>query len=284
MQKKRIGAKEAAADIREGMDDSRLMEKYHLSVEGLQSLFDKLVHKGFIDLSDVEKRMPGFLGTVVVSESLISRVKQENQVAPVKSKPKQLVNAQEAGRDIRLGADDSVLMDKYRLSPKQLGSLFDKLKSRGLITQADLDRRRLDDEHTVDLKEEKLSFADALQQLGLDEQRPAPVEIQTLSQLPVSPPHEIRPPTTTVHEPAGHEEVPAPSEREDEHGKEAFGRHWFDNPFALIGALLVFFPAGIYALCRNNLLSVPAKIAIVLVWAALAGTCVLLASDVIDML
>ena len=67
--KKAIKAKEAVADIRSGMDDAALMEKYHLSSEGLQSLFDKLVTGGFIDLSEIARRLPGFLGVVAISES-----------------------------------------------------------------------------------------------------------------------------------------------------------------------------------------------------------------------
>ena len=50
VEKKKISAKDALADIRSGMSDANLMSKYLLSNAGLQSLFDKLVTAGYIDL------------------------------------------------------------------------------------------------------------------------------------------------------------------------------------------------------------------------------------------
>ena len=169
MAKRAIKAKEAVADIRSGMDDGALMEKYLLSAEGLQSLFDKLVTGGFIDLSEIARRLPGFLGVVAISESAPQQRMGEVTASPRphKTKSPPLINVQEAARDIRWGIEDSALMEKYRLSPHELGGLFDKLLSAGLITQADLNRRHFLNDHTVDLREEMLSFTEALQQLGL---------------------------------------------------------------------------------------------------------------------
>jgi hypothetical protein len=70
--KKRISVKEAVADIRSGMDDAALMKKCNLLPDGLQSLFDKQVNAGFIDLAEMQRRLSGFLGTVVVSDSDLS--------------------------------------------------------------------------------------------------------------------------------------------------------------------------------------------------------------------
>ena len=69
MEKKKISAKEALADIRSGMSDADLMSKYLLSNAGLQSLFDKLVTAGYIDLAEILARTPTFLGTVDIPES-----------------------------------------------------------------------------------------------------------------------------------------------------------------------------------------------------------------------
>jgi hypothetical protein len=66
--KRSIKAKEAVADIRSGVDDASLMETYYLSAERLQSLVDKLVTGGFIDLSDIARRLPGYLGVVATTE------------------------------------------------------------------------------------------------------------------------------------------------------------------------------------------------------------------------
>ena len=98
MAKRAIKAKEAVADIRSGMDDAALMEKYHLSAEGLQSLFDKLVTGGFIDLSEIARRLPGFLGVVAISESASPLHTGEVTASPrpLKTKSPPLINVQEA--------------------------------------------------------------------------------------------------------------------------------------------------------------------------------------------
>ncbi len=62
MERRKISAKEAVADIRSGVDDAALMKKYGLSPNGLQSLFDKVVNTGFIDLGEMQNRLHGFPG------------------------------------------------------------------------------------------------------------------------------------------------------------------------------------------------------------------------------
>ena len=172
MEKKKVSAKAAVADIRSGMSDAALMSKYALSNAGLQSLFDKLVNAGYIDLSDLLERMPAFLGTVDVLEPSppAEAVKDDDGRQPFKSRVATRVNAQEAARDIRAGMDDFALMQKYQLSPKRLQSLFKKLIEVRLLQQTDLDRRSLGFEHTVVLSEDMLSLSGALKSLGL--QRP----------------------------------------------------------------------------------------------------------------
>ncbi len=56
---KTINAKEILADIKAGMDDSALMEKYGLSEKGLQSLFEKLTYAGALKQREPEKRPSG---------------------------------------------------------------------------------------------------------------------------------------------------------------------------------------------------------------------------------
>ena len=55
----RVKAEEAQKDIRSGMDDRALMNKYELSPKGLQSLFEKLVAQGFLDRTEIEDRSMG---------------------------------------------------------------------------------------------------------------------------------------------------------------------------------------------------------------------------------
>jgi ankyrin repeat protein len=62
----KINAREVVNDIRSGMDDAALMEKYRLSAANLQVLFDKLVQAGVIKQSELDHRLPMFEGTVEV--------------------------------------------------------------------------------------------------------------------------------------------------------------------------------------------------------------------------
>ena len=53
-----VDAKEALADIRSGLSDSELSEKYSLSAVGLQSLFSKLLAAGLITEAELSTRKP----------------------------------------------------------------------------------------------------------------------------------------------------------------------------------------------------------------------------------
>ncbi len=66
MHKPIIDAEEALDDIRSGMDDAGLMEKYSVSVEGLQSLFKKLVGWGILDFSEIELRIGQQVESVIL--------------------------------------------------------------------------------------------------------------------------------------------------------------------------------------------------------------------------
>jgi len=67
-----VNAYEAAKDIRGGLGDAELMEKYRLSSKGLQNLFDKLVESGVVKQSEIDRRAVGDDSTV----SLIGILKQ----------------------------------------------------------------------------------------------------------------------------------------------------------------------------------------------------------------
>jgi rubrerythrin len=58
MAKTTINAKEILADIKTGMDDAALMEKYQLSDKGLQSLFKKLADAGVLKQAEPENTGP----------------------------------------------------------------------------------------------------------------------------------------------------------------------------------------------------------------------------------
>ncbi len=58
MEKRKITAREVLADIRYGKNDSSLMQKYSLSAQGLQSVFQKLLRAGLITQQELDDRIP----------------------------------------------------------------------------------------------------------------------------------------------------------------------------------------------------------------------------------
>jgi hypothetical protein len=58
MDKRKITAREVLRDIRFGLSDQDLMEKYTLSAQGLQSVFHKLVNAGAITQPELDDRVP----------------------------------------------------------------------------------------------------------------------------------------------------------------------------------------------------------------------------------
>jgi len=58
MAKRKITGREVLKDIKAGMDDPALMEKYKLSAQGLQSVFNKLVNAGVLTQSELDTRVP----------------------------------------------------------------------------------------------------------------------------------------------------------------------------------------------------------------------------------
>lgn len=274
MGKKRISAKEAVADIRSGMDDSALMKKYNLLPDGLQSLFDKLVNAGFLDLAEIQRRLSGFLGTVVISESDLSPRNGDGKGVPRSPEPNSAprIHAQQAARDIRLGMSDFALMEKYRLSAKGLQSLFDKLISAGLLTREFLGRRGLGIDDTVDLREEMLSLSGALRfsEIGLPGPSPAgakPEPKQSETDSPVRHESETLPSSSKSHD----EQVPE-TRKIPESGRIT----WYDKPVVVALLLIGLFPLGFYALYRNPTLPTTRKVFMTALGALSAIACSML--------
>jgi hypothetical protein len=72
--KKRIIAGEFVADLRAGMDDAGLMEKYGLSDSELGKVFDKLIDADLITLDELWKRS-------LLSDTQITKAYVEAQTA-----------------------------------------------------------------------------------------------------------------------------------------------------------------------------------------------------------
>ncbi|MDQ7784734.1 MAG: hypothetical protein RDU20_17765 [Desulfomonilaceae bacterium] len=58
MEKRRITAREILGDVRRGAGDPALMEKYKLSAQGLQSVFQKLLKAGVLTQQELDDRVP----------------------------------------------------------------------------------------------------------------------------------------------------------------------------------------------------------------------------------
>lgn len=281
MTKRKIAAKQAVADIRAGMDDSALMEKYSLSPSGLQSLFDKLVSAGLIDVAEMYDRMPGYVGTVAIADpfALPKRGTADHTRQSPKGKSSAWINAQEAARDIRSGMDDSALMRKYKVSSKGLQSLFEKLVDVGVITQLDLSRRSFGEDHTVDLREDTVSLSYVLANLG----SVTPATPSTATEI------EAEQPGTNAHNkaeaepgaPTKRQKSPERRPREIERISDIVKPAWYDNPLLVVLLLIAVFPIGFYALYRNAVISAPTKALIAVVWGLAVALCGLLASGIV---
>ena len=70
MAKITMGAKEILADIKAGMDNTDLMQRYGLSDKGLQTVFNKLVDLGVLKQEELEKRSISPLRAELMEASL----------------------------------------------------------------------------------------------------------------------------------------------------------------------------------------------------------------------
>ncbi len=68
-EKKRIRAGDVARDMRSGMSDSKLMNKYGLSSKGLQSVFKKMVAAGILQESELTGRISLSQDTADITEA-----------------------------------------------------------------------------------------------------------------------------------------------------------------------------------------------------------------------
>ena len=267
MAKRRISAKGVISDLRSGMDNAALMKKYRLSPSGLQSVYDKLLSSGAIDLSEVRDRMPGKWGTIPIREETVLR----------------LINVQEAARDIRSGLDDGSMMRKHRLSFKGLQDLFGKLVDMGAIRQLDIDERRFNSLDRVSLDDDTVDLSTVIDQMfGSHSEESQDMQAAGIapSEVPEDP-EEI--PSGAL--PRNGEKVPVGAAREavSGPGRSRKGGHqekrdpapsqspWYENPLIVALLLIVFFPGGFYALFRNRALSSRIKGCVVAGWVLLAA-------------
>jgi uncharacterized protein (DUF433 family) len=154
VQKSVIDAKQALQDIRSGMSDSDLMEKYNLSPLGLESLIGKLVELGAIrqvsakDLvrdirSGVTNRQ--LMKKYKLNANALKKLFNEMTEAGIsffrdrqEARHKKRINVRQMVEDIRWGAAEAHLMEKHGLSSRGLQSAFWKLVRSGVLTWDEL--------------------------------------------------------------------------------------------------------------------------------------------------
>ncbi len=111
MNKTKINAADVLVDIRKGMSRTELKEKYRLSEKGLNSLFLKLQY------------------ALYTEESYLDKVTERQ------------VSAREILRDIKAGVSEPDLMAKYKISAMALNTLYEDLKTLGLLDSEPSGRR-----------------------------------------------------------------------------------------------------------------------------------------------
>jgi uncharacterized protein (DUF433 family) len=110
MSGREIKARTVLEDVRAGMSDAELMDKYKLSARGLRSLYLELTNLGLLEERDRE-----------VGQSAPTRIRIKEFVQDVRSKMK-----------------DTELMEKYKLSSEALHMLFSKLLGLKALSREDL--------------------------------------------------------------------------------------------------------------------------------------------------
>jgi hypothetical protein len=116
LKKLRIKARDAVNDIRCGINDSEMMQKYGLSAKGLHKLFMKLLEVKAISQSELDKRCAAYQDTIMI----------------------QHLDSRNMADDLRTGMSDSEMMKKYALSSGGLQRAFQRMMDANIITVEDL--------------------------------------------------------------------------------------------------------------------------------------------------
>ncbi|MDQ7783753.1 MAG: hypothetical protein RDU20_12790 [Desulfomonilaceae bacterium] len=155
MAKRQIRIRQAIADVRSGLSETELMEKYQLAAKGLQSLLTKLAASQLISGEELEHYLPGFMQSASLSEEPGHGGVDEWKIRRARpgESTGQVIRAVDAIADIRAGMPDSELMEKYRLSSKGLQDLFEQLVKAKLVAPTEIERRMPSVDKTVDLRD-----------------------------------------------------------------------------------------------------------------------------------
>jgi uncharacterized protein (DUF433 family) len=168
MPRRVVNASQVLKDIRAGMRDATLMEKYNLSPVGLASLIKKLVEVGAVRqvsakdlLRDIRSGMTNkeLMTKYHLSARALRSLFNEMTDAGISffreregPRHKKSVNVREIVEDIRSAATESQLMEKHGLSSRGLQSTFWKLVHSNVLTWDELLRIYPDLDDSVTLR------------------------------------------------------------------------------------------------------------------------------------
>jgi DNA-binding HxlR family transcriptional regulator len=132
----KLSAKEVLLDLRLGLSDTQLKEKYNLSDKGLSSLLTKMHAAGLITEAEMQRRP----GSSKPSSQPSDPPKSTGTVPKAAAAPSAADASQDpltaaVAEDIRNGLHNNEIMSRNGLSPNQLKSLLNELAAAGLIGQ-----------------------------------------------------------------------------------------------------------------------------------------------------
>ncbi len=135
MAKQTVRAKDVLRDLKAGVTDAELMNKYRLSEKGLQSLFRKLKEGGFVSDADLGDR---------AAPKRSAPVPRGDESPPLEGQPApagvgaDIERAHSIAADMKAGKHPNEIMQRYELSPKQLERIVEQLQERGLVDRDDI--------------------------------------------------------------------------------------------------------------------------------------------------
>ncbi|MEW6530091.1 MAG: YIP1 family protein [Thermodesulfobacteriota bacterium] len=138
MAKQNISAKAVAADIRSGMGNAELMDKYGLSATGIESVIEKLIEHGVISAAEISG----------IRQARPKPIEPESRKAPAEcarnpsEPPVDPELAKAVVEDVRRGKHDYDIMIRLGLGPDELRALIENLVRLGQLSAEEVEARK----------------------------------------------------------------------------------------------------------------------------------------------
>lgn len=144
--KRKIKANDLVIDIKAGLSDPQLMNRYDINSRQLEYLLHQLVDKGVVSQSQIEARAK--LADTSITRAYVETSQSIQELddgpeptaypdqphhKPPQAKGKITVKAGDIVRDLRAGLSDPEIVAKYGMTDRQLEFIFSKLVDSGRI-------------------------------------------------------------------------------------------------------------------------------------------------------